>query len=97
MGKFGWSYPPGCSGPPNDDVGPCLCCGRYVDDCICDECSECGNVGDPECYKEHGMLYSPDQIKGQAKMEEENYNTIMAELSMQASEDEYRTRLEEEY
>jgi hypothetical protein len=21
MGRFGWSYPPGCSGPPGDDAG----------------------------------------------------------------------------
>jgi len=31
MGLFGWSYPPGCSGPPeeyNDDS--CACCGAAV-------------------------------------------------------------------
>jgi hypothetical protein len=31
MGIFGWSYPPGCSGPP-DDPGPGRCdrCGKQV-------------------------------------------------------------------
>jgi hypothetical protein len=25
MGKFGWSYPPGCSGPPDEDVDDTIC------------------------------------------------------------------------
>jgi hypothetical protein len=53
-GIFGWSYPPGCSGPPEDD-GPCGVCGASVDDCDCPECPTCSGVGDPKCYTEHGL------------------------------------------
>ena len=34
MGLFGWSYPPGCSGPPGDDNyndGACACCGADLE------------------------------------------------------------------
>jgi hypothetical protein len=57
MGIFGWSYPPGCSGPPDDDY-PCEVCGQFVDDCICPECPECGSFGDPLCYQKHGLEFS---------------------------------------
>jgi len=71
MSKFGWSLPPGCSFndlPGNQPVGPCGCCGRDVESdsalygCICDECSECGEVGNPQCYEHHGLRYSLRQI-----------------------------------
>lgn len=52
MGKFGWSYPPGCSGPPDQDEGPCEVCGLSVDDCICPVCPACQGQGDPACYQE---------------------------------------------
>lgn len=42
MVDFGWSYPPGCDGPPYDDERRCQSCGEWTDDCICEECSECG-------------------------------------------------------
>jgi hypothetical protein len=56
-GIFGWSYPPGCSGPPDDGPEPpCQMCGEYEDKCPCPECpvevtlengfkTECGTVG----------------------------------------------------
>lgn len=56
-GIFGWSYPPGCSGPPDDGPEPpCQMCGEYEDNCKCLECKaivrfgngpeqECGAVG----------------------------------------------------
>lgn len=50
-GIFGWSYPPGCSGPPDDNEGPCQVCGQGEVDCICPECPECGAFGDPKCYQ----------------------------------------------
>lgn len=58
---FGWSYPPGCSGPPDDDEGPCEVCGLAVDDCICPECLVCGAYGDPYCYLEHGLRRTEEQ------------------------------------
>jgi len=41
MGLYGWSYPPGCSGPPEQDEAPCPLCGKMSDDCECPIC-ECG-------------------------------------------------------
>lgn len=38
-GIFGWSYPPGCSGPPDDGPEPpCQMCGEYEEKCKCPEC-----------------------------------------------------------
>ena len=70
MGMFGWSYPPGCSGTPFDDEGPCEVCGGYdtyhgegPNQCVCPECPECGDVGNPDCYTEHGLVLSDEQVK----------------------------------
>jgi hypothetical protein len=68
--KFGWSYPPGCSGPPYDDEGPCEICGKSVEDCICPECQDCGAVGDPHCYKYHGMTLTKAQIESKKEFDE---------------------------
>ena len=60
MPNFGWSYPAGCSGVPDDDP-PCPLCGGWPDHldadsrCNCPECPECGEYGDPNCIKEHGL------------------------------------------
>ena len=37
MPNFGWSYPPGCSGPPEADT-ECYSCGAEMNWGICDEC-----------------------------------------------------------
>lgn len=58
---FGWNYPPGCSGPPDDDY-PCMVCGQYEGFCECPECPVCGEYGNPECYKEHGLQLTFLQI-----------------------------------
>lgn len=74
MGKFGWSLPPGVTTRMIDEAygveGPCECCGKMVDDCICEECSICNSYGDPDCYKNHGMKFTPEQLAGQAELEE---------------------------
>ena len=64
MSIFGWSYPPGCSGPP-DEPAICEVCNGDVDAdrCICPECPVCGNYGDPDCYENHGMVMTFEQIK----------------------------------
>lgn len=71
MGIFGWSYPPGCSGPPDDDEGPCECCGMAVDVCVCPECTVCHVHGDYRCYAfgAHEMVYTDDQIVGLGALE----------------------------
>ena len=55
MGIFGWSYPPGCSGPPEHDIY-CQVCGEHEDKCDCPECEICGDFGNPECYEKHGLI-----------------------------------------
>ena len=70
MSVFGWSYPPGCSGPEECDT-TCAVCGRdqELNQCICPECPECGSHGDPVCYEQHGMERSQEQIASRAKIE----------------------------
>lgn len=68
--KFGWSYPPGCSGPPNGCEGLCDVCGCSIDDCLCPECPECGEYGNPHCYQNHGLVRTPEQIASKAKSDE---------------------------
>jgi hypothetical protein len=69
MGKFGWSYPPGCKGPPYDDEHPCEVCGKMPEDCICPECPECGAQGDPECYGKHGLVKTQEQVDSLRELE----------------------------
>jgi hypothetical protein len=70
MGKFGWSYPPGCYGTPYDEDHPCEVCGEFEDDCICPECPECGGYGYPDCYINHGLVKTEAQIKSLKEKEE---------------------------
>lgn len=67
---FGWSYPPGCSGLPDDET-PCPICGLFGDKCICPECPICFSFGDPHCYEHHGLVRSQEQIESLKKQEEE--------------------------
>ena len=55
-GKFGWDLPPGVTNRMIDEAAgvtdePCECCGKPVDECICEECPNCGAKGDPDCYE----------------------------------------------
>lgn len=58
-GIFGWSYPPGCSGPPEEDT-ICQVCGRDAE-----VPAEDGGCGCPECPTCHscGCLVHMDQRK----------------------------------
>lgn len=63
---FGWSYPPGCSGPP-DEPEDCPACGASnLDHCVCPECPVCESFGDLECYRAHNLIYSFPQLRGMA-------------------------------
>lgn len=45
MSIFGWSYPPGCSGPPDedrDDFDKCPFCGKDLIDSPYHQVDECG-------------------------------------------------------
>ena len=70
---FGWSYPAGAENDPNapwnQEEGPCEICGRFSVDCICPECPTCECVGDPTCYKEHGLVRTKEQIDSLANAE----------------------------
>ena len=76
---FGWSYPPGCSGPPEFD-GPCEVCGQKPADtaCICPECPVCNVYGDPDCYEKHGLVRTAEQIEGRKKADEAEREYIEA-------------------
>jgi hypothetical protein len=78
---FGWSYPPGCSGPPDDDEGLCEICGRTWDHCVCPECPVCEGQGDQECYFSHGLELTVEQVKGLQVVIDSEINNIMAEQS----------------
>lgn len=69
MSAFGWSLPPGCGTLPGEEDSFCAVCGLNEDECICPECPECGHVGDPECYIQHGMEISPAQAASLAAQE----------------------------
>lgn len=78
MGIFGWSYPAGAANDPNapynqNDDGPCEVCGKVIDDCICPECTVCGEKGQPTCYvnsaNNHGMERTKAQIDSLSTVE----------------------------
>lgn len=89
MGIFGWSYPPGCSGPPDDYEGPCDVCGNLVDNCVCPECPVCGDYGNPDCYEKHGLIPSLEQIEGRRLRDEIERNEAEADAAMVKAEMEY--------
>jgi hypothetical protein len=45
--------------PPD---GYCAMCYCEAGSCICEECPVCGSAGDPDCYKNHGMVETEEQI-----------------------------------
>lgn len=74
--SFGWSYPPGCSRPP-DYAEDCEVCGaRDIDQCVCPECPKCRVAGDPRCYENHGLIKSQKQV--------DLFNARMVEEAKQA-------------
>lgn len=95
---FGWSYPPGCSGPPDEYEGPCEVCGQHVDDCICPECEVCATYGDPDCYIKHGLRRTEEQkflkeISDRAQREAYRMETLYDRLERRKTPwEKYRTR-----
>lgn len=81
---FGWSLPPGVTNSMIERAyggeGPCDVCGKVLDDCICPECPVCTSAGDPQCYEQHGMDRTCEQIASfeamdaarRAEIEQEN-------------------------
>ncbi len=46
----------------NDLLPHCRICLFTRDLCICPECSQCGEKGNPRCYKEHPMKLNQEQL-----------------------------------
>lgn len=71
MRKFGWSLPPGVTTLPGEEDYPCEICGEFEENCICPECPVCGEIGDPLCYKKHGLVRTVEQANNLLKREKE--------------------------
>jgi hypothetical protein len=75
----GFNLPPGCSTRDIDEAAgverPCAVCAKSVDNCVCQECSMCKEVGNPHCYKPasaadrkaHGLRLSREQVIGRSE------------------------------
>ena len=86
---FGWDLPPGCTHAMIEAQCaeyPCEVCGEYPDNCICPECPICGTNGDPECYKNHGMIRTPEQIKSLSEFLESARAEAQAEAEYEAAD-----------
>lgn len=68
------NLPPGCTNRMIDEQAgvdlQCEVCGKFVDDCICPECPICGTFGLRECYTQHGLKLSVQQIESKAAADE---------------------------
>lgn len=69
MSLFGWSYPPGCDGPPDEPEDCDVCGARDCDACVCRWCRTCGDTGNPGCYADLAHLPAvPDRRRCGAAM-----------------------------
>jgi hypothetical protein len=68
----GWNLPPGCTVRMVEEAygceQPCEVCGLWPEMCICPECPVCAFVGDPHCYREHGLQRNQVQIAGAIRL-----------------------------
>jgi predicted amidophosphoribosyltransferase len=97
MGIFGWSYPPGCNGPPEDDE-TCFVCGGQIDTtCLCTECPECGDTGNPDCFTEHGMIKTREQIEQATRILKEQEEASNALAKWEQDEANRRHELPDDY
>lgn len=84
--------------PPDYPDYPCEICGEHFDDCICPVCPVCDEVGDPACYRNHGMKRNEEQkfnleIRQREWAEEcEAENRYWDEMAKEAEKYEYRNR-----
>ena len=73
---------------PPEEPFVCETCGAtHEDDCICKECPVCEEYGNPNCYKEHGMKYTIEQIN--KRNQYELYCKMEAYLEQLAYEEEH--------
>ncbi len=89
---FGDLYPAGVSGTPYDEDEKCLICGKYdqvspIGRCTCPPCDECGEIGNPDCVKNHGLLakeLAHQEGENSAKFWRGRLN-VMDELTVEAT------------
>jgi len=80
---FGWSYPPGCSGPPDEEPEYCEVCGLNVYQCVCPKCPICEETGQLLCYNPDSgysegttaLELTPEQIKAMERVIDLEYIT----------------------
>ncbi len=72
---FGWSYPPGCSGPPDDSIPPCCeeCPEEKFEECqekhLESECIELYFLGMHACCLKHREVLFEDGVCGSCMAE----------------------------
>ena len=89
----GFNLPPGCSVrdiPGNGPDEPCGVCGQFEDACLCPECPECGNHGDPRCYGPHGLTRTQTQVDSLAAAEKKWEEDAASEAEFYANNPEYQ-------
>lgn len=51
-----------------DTTAPCEVCGHNADDCICPECPDCHEAGNPYCYQTGRLKATYEQVIGHQRM-----------------------------
>jgi len=96
MADFGWSYPPGCSGPP-DEPEDCDVCGALdLTLCVCRVCRTCGAAGDPSCYADYVGQWRKPCGASMHKTAEQFRNAARREAADRASSPDYVPELHED-
>jgi hypothetical protein len=99
MSIFGWDYPPGCSGTPFDDIVLCEICGGDPDSkepdykCVCPECPVCGEIGRKECYVEHELQNTEEQLKRIEAMPRDFSKTELQMMTLSDAKTELQNRI----
>lgn len=79
-----------------DLTDECDVCTLPVEMCVCRPCPTCNDVGNPLCYKEHGLMYTKQQIISTtqahiAELEDELEDLYMYLTDIQSLPDDYET------
>lgn len=77
----GFNLPPGVTPGmiPGEQPSICDVCLGDVDagECVCPECPTCTSQGDSECYRNHGLRLTRDQLRRRQQM---RLNRVKADL-----------------
>ena len=75
--KFGWSYPPGCSGPPGEVERACACLCSEMDHESFEDSKELGQCLNEHCDCEKFTLPTPEDYPDPGDPTEEEWNAWM--------------------